>query len=86
MHKLMFANHLPTFKKQRRRQACEAERMMMMLMAALCNFMTWKSLVEAHGTYIKSGRFFNVEHLLTNAQNAMPSRHDVVMLSTRTFL
>lgn len=37
-------------------------------------------------THIKSGSCFNVQHLLTNAQNVIPSRHDVVMLSTRTFL
>lgn len=35
-------------------------------------------------TYIKSGSCLSVEHLLTKAQNANPSRHDVVMLSTRT--
>jgi hypothetical protein len=43
-------------------------------------------LIIAAVTYIKSGICLSDEHLLTKAQNANPFRHDVVMLSTLTFV
>jgi hypothetical protein len=40
--------------------------------------------VELQATHIKSGICLSDEHLLTKAQKAIPFRHEVVMLSTRT--